>query len=144
MKTQKQLKAQEIEQNLIDIVKRRFDGLLKITSNTCNGEIANWNISFDEIFHFPVCLKTEQNVDFIHEDMAWNRWAQQIIEEELAHIYHAELQDEEYPKHDLPPPEKHPTFRAYLETSMIHHSKCWKRALIEIECSKLPSALKKF
>jgi hypothetical protein len=143
MKASKQLQAKEIEQDLIDIVRRRFNGLLKITSNTLNNEVF-WNVGYDEVYNFPVCLlKTGQSIDFIHNDNSWSRYAQQVIEEELAQLYQCPLQDEEYPHNNLPPPETHPTFRAYLETSLHHHSKNWRIAIIEIELSKLPLPLKK-
>ncbi len=143
IKTSKCLEANEVEKDLRDIIRRKFADLLKVEAHTVAGEICDWNIVFDELHKFPICLKTQNKIVFMHPDDAWSYWAQLVIEDELAIIYNGEMTDEEYPQQEVKPlPEQHANFKTYLE-STIHHSPEWKKALIQIEFSRLPEALKK-
>jgi len=143
MKTEKHLMIQEVEQDLKDIIHRKFNDLLKLECHIVDNEICDWDVRFDLTHGFPVCLKTNEKLEFTHPDDAWSIWAQNVVEDELAIKYNAKMLDEEYPKQELRPlPECHKTFEKYLETTM-HHSRRWKQAIITIELSHLPLELKK-
>lgn len=144
MKMSKALNAEQLEQDLKDIIHRKFSDLLTIQSHTASNEICDWDIRFDDTHHFPVCLKTTEQIEFAHPNDFWSYWAQSVIEDELAIKYDAKMRDEDYPQEDFKPsPETHATFRKFLETA-IHHSPDWKKAIIEIEIARLPVELKKF
>lgn len=142
MKTLKKLYAEEVEKDIKEIAHKKFNDLLKITTCIKDNEICGWDVRYDETHGFPISLKTHENIDFTHPLDNWSKWVQVVFEDELAIRYDARMLDEEYPKQELKPePEIHITFRKYLE-STIHHSSCWKKALIEIEIARLPEALK--
>lgn len=143
MKTDKHLVAQEVEQDLKDIIHRKFKDLLTLQSHVDENEICDWDVRFDDTHGFPVCLRTNGKLEFTHPDDAWSYWAQSVVEDELTIKYSGKMSDEEYPKQEIKPsPECHATFRKYLESSM-RHSKEWKQAIIVIELSHLPAELKK-
>ena len=142
LKTNKHLVAQEVEQDLKEIIHRKFKDLLKLECHIVEGEICDWDVRFDDTHGFPVCLKTNDKLEFTHPDDAWSYWAQIVVEDELSVKYSGKMLDEEYPKQELHPTPDHETFRKYLEATM-HHSKAWKQAIIAIELSHLPDPLKK-
>lgn len=140
MKISKQLVAQQVEQDLQDIIHRKFKDLLKLSAHIAENEICDWDVRFDDTHGFAVCLKTGSRIEFTHPDDAWSYWAQAVVEDELNMKYNGIMSDEEYPQQDMP--QCHATFEKYLETT-THHSKEWKKAIIAIELSKLPAELKK-
>lgn len=143
IKTSKYLEANEVEKDLKDIIHRKFSDLLKIETNVIDGEICDWNIIFDDVRRFPICLKNPNNLIFEHPDNSWAYWAQLVVENELAVKYNGRVTDEEYPQQEIKPLlKRHDSFRVFLEAT-IHHSPQWKKALIAIEISYLPEALKK-
>lgn len=142
MKTDKHLVAQEVEQDLKEIIHRKFNDLLKLECRVDENEICDWDLRYDDTHGFPVCLKTNGKLEFTHPDDAWSYWAQSVIEDELASKYNGKMKDEEYPQRDFKPTECRATFAKYLETTM-RHSKEWKQAIIAIELSHLPTELKK-
>lgn len=143
MRTEKRLVAKEVEQDLKDIIHNKFKDLLKLECHITDNEICDWDVRFDETHGFPVCLKTNEKLEFTHPDDAWSYWAQSVVEDELTVKYNGKMLDEEYTGEFKPAPECHATFRKYLETSSHHHSKEWKQAIIAIELSHLPAELKK-
>jgi len=143
IKFNRNLVANEVEQDLKEIIHRKFNDLLKLSSHITKDEIRDWDLRYDDTHGFPVCLKTENRLEFTHPDDAWSYWAQSVIEDELSIKYNGKITDEEYPQQELKPqPECHITFQKYLET-MTHHSSEWKKAIIAIELSHLPAELKK-
>lgn len=140
MKTDKHLVAQEVEQDLKEVIHRKFKNLLTIECRIVEDEICDWDVRFDDTHGFPICLKTNGKLDFVYPDDAWSRWAQSIVEYELGRKYNCSIKDEEYPCRDFIPTCH--SFENYLENSM-HHSKEWKKAIIAIELSHLPPELKK-
>jgi len=142
IRTEKHLIAGEVEQDLKDIIHRKFKDLLRLECHISNNEICDWDIRFDQVHGFPVCLKTNEKLEFTHPNDAWSYWAQSVVEDELAIKYNGKMSDEEYPRQEIKPaPECHATFKKYLETTS-HHSKEWKQAIIAIELSYLPAELK--
>lgn len=142
MKITRQLQPNEVEQDIKDIIHNKFNDMLSITQEPISNSICMWNIGFDNKYNFPVCLKTNNQLEFMHPDNAWARWAQLIVEQELATKYKdVKVFDEEYPKKN-PILVQYETFIAFLESTMMHHSSNWKKAIIEIEISKLPEKLK--
>ncbi len=143
IKVRAALEPSTLEQDLVEIVARRFCGLLTIKRNSKPGEICDWTITFNEVYTFPICLKTADQIDLERPDNNWSRWAQLVIEDILAIKYDATITDQEYPKANIKPsPEIHSTFLTYLEATMTHHSPQWKEALINIEMSHLPYELR--
>lgn len=143
MKISKRLVAQEVEQDLKEIIHRKFNDLLTLSARINENEICDWDIKYDDTHRFPVCLRTNDRLEFAHPDDAWSYWAQAVVEDELAIRYNAHMSDEEYPQQELRPrPECHVTFQKYLETA-TQHSSAWKKAIITIELSHLPAELKK-
>lgn len=144
MQTDAMLSPEVIERDLKTIIYNRFNNLFKLEAHSKNGEICDWEIIFDNIYNFPICLKTQHNLEFTHPDNYFSLWAQLIFEDELAIKYNAKMFDEEYPKENIHPDcEHHATFKVFLETIMANHSKQWKDAIIAIELSYLPEELKK-
>lgn len=143
MKTEKHLIAQEVEQDIKDIIHRKFKDLLKLERRINDNEICNWDVRYDFTHGFPVCLKTTGKLEFTHPNDAWSYWAQSVFEDELAVKYNGKMEDEEYPQREFrPAPECRATFQKYLETN-TQHSKQWKQAIIVIELYNLPEELKK-
>lgn len=143
VKTEKYLMAKEVEEDLLDIIHRKFHDLLKLECHIADNEICDWYIKYDSTHGFPVCLKNNKKLEFTHPIDAWSHWAQLVVEDELTIKYNGKISDEEYPQRELKPaPECHQTFRDYLEAT-THHSRQWKQALIAIELSHLPAELKK-
>lgn len=141
MKTDKHLIAKEVENDLKDIIQRKFNNLLKLECRISENEICDWDVRFDDTHGFPVCLKTNGKLEFTHPIDAWSYWAQAIVEDELNSKYHGCMSDEEYPQQDFKPACRM-SFEKYLEGA-THHSTDWKKALIAIELARLPVELKK-
>jgi len=144
MQTDALLTPEMIERDLMNIIHNRFNDLFRIEVHSTNGEICDWEIIFDSVYNFPICLRTEHKLEFMHPDNYFSLWIQLIFEDELAIKYNAKMTDEEYPRQEIKPDcEHHITFKKFLETIMTNHSKQWKDAIIAIELSYLPDELKK-
>lgn len=143
IKTEKYLIAKDIEEDLKDIIHRKFNDLLTLECHIADNEICDWELRYDLTHRFPVSLKDNKKLEFTHPYDAWSYWAQAVVEDELTIKYDGKMLDEEYPQKELKPaPECHETFQKYLEIT-THHSQQWKQALIAIELSRLPADLKK-
>ena len=145
LKTLQHLEIIDVETTLKEIIHRRFNDVLTIKQYRHENELCDWIITFDALHNFPIMLKNHERLIFIHPDYNRAKWAQEIVENELALKYEADLTDEEYPQQDIKPALKtHDTFLHYLEDITSHHSKTWQKAIILTELSKLPEALKAF
>lgn len=143
MNTEAAINPIELERDIKDIIHKKFNDLFKIESHFVKDEICDWTIKFDSIYYFPICLRAQNKIEFEHPDNYFLLWAQLVFEDELAVKYKAKMFDDAYPKDDIKPDfEHHITFRTYLETIMAYHSPQWRKAVIEIELSRLPDELK--
>lgn len=144
LRTEKDLEEKQLEEDLKEIIHRRFEDVLNIIHCKKPNEICDWLIKYDDTHRFSLSLKEPHKIVFAHPDDFWSLWAQIVIEDELAAKYNCDMTDEGFPNQHLKPDfEHHKSFVRYLE-STIKHSPLWKQAIIQLEVSRLPDDLKKF
>jgi hypothetical protein len=142
--TTKELDVVNVEKDIKNIIHKKFDDILAVEAHKEKDSIYGWEVRYDDVHVFPICLKTHKKLDFTHPSNLWACYAQFVFECEMMELYDGILFDEEYPQDLLYITRAHATYMKYLEDIMSKHSGMWKQAVMQIELEHLPEKLKRF
>jgi len=107
--TRKNLSPTAIDENLNDILNRRFQGIFY---STMRGE--NWQIGCDELPDTnQFWLKTRRTLEFRHAMPDWANWLEAVIQNELASKYDGYIKFEGVSGKEEPQKDKFPTYTSW-------------------------------
>jgi hypothetical protein len=110
--TRKKLTPEQVDQDIREIVLRRFGGNVEVEYNKCSKNPpskgshnwwAHWEMKAkarfpkdvpDYMFEFAASIMSPHRLDFRHPHADWAFWAQMAVQEELALKYDGTVSDE--------------------------------------------------
>ena len=144
--TRKFLKTEKIDADIREFVKKHFGDLADVEGpgEGWEGVRADWQIQFkgDDYSSFSVWLQTQRKLEFRHPRVRLSRWAQALVQEELATRYDGMISDEGVEGRWKPDVEKLNTYRKWVNLMTSHTPRLARPMLRKLYTNQVPENLR--